>query len=177
MAEDNKKRRGRRAYLDDFQKTASGDYVYVGKSFAWRSQRKPALIRLWRCSAVSSAAALAAGCIPNVGMERGCAWVLLPYVGALIAAFSALWAVGRLSNGGDPVREYVYKATVKQLPVRTILTEIFSGVAILGEVVSFFLPSFTGKIPWGCLFIGLEGLTFAAAEVARRTTVRLEWGA
>ena len=50
MAEEQKKRRGRRAYLDDFQKTASGEYVYNGKMHYYQSEhmgRKKAIFVLW----------------------------------------------------------------------------------------------------------------------------------
>ena len=50
MAEEQKKRRSRRAYLDDFQKTASGEYVYNGKLHYYQSEhmgRKKAIFVLW----------------------------------------------------------------------------------------------------------------------------------
>ncbi|MCC8066630.1 MAG: hypothetical protein LIO94_05950 [Clostridiales bacterium] len=84
------KRKGRRAYLDEYEKDASGRYVYMGKTFAWKSPRKASLTKLWLLSLAAFAAQIGAGCVPDVGMN-GRAWVLLPYVAALAASVSLVW--------------------------------------------------------------------------------------
>lgn len=172
MAE--KKRKGRRAYLEDFKPNAAGEYIYYGTHYAWCGGRKRPLRRLWLLSAAGFCASLVNGCIPGTGMD-GRPYVVLPYVAALIGSFSQLWAVGRLSGGGDPLREYVYDATVKKLPLRAILTAVCAGVAILGELAGMIFTPFSGKIPFAILFMALETVALAAAFLLRRTILRLEW--
>jgi len=172
MAE--KKRKGRRAYLEDFKPNAAGEYIYYGAHYAWGGGRKRTLARLWLLSAASFCVSLANGCIPGTGMD-GRPYVVLPYVAALIGAFSQLWAVGRLSSGGDPLREYVYEATVKKLPLRAVLTAVCAGVAILGELAGVVLTQFSGGILFAILFMALETVVLAASFLLRRTILRLEW--
>lgn len=176
MAEEKngKKRKGRRAYLNDFKVNVAGEYVYTGKHYRWDSDRKRALCWMWGLGLVGIAAGVLAGCIPGTGME-GAAWALLPYVISLLASFSCVYAVGRLSFGGESVREYVYEATVKQLPVRCMVTAIAAGVAITGETVNLFLPSFAGKNAFAVILIALEGVILAASVLLRVAVVRLKW--
>ena len=89
MAEE-KKRRGRRAYLEDFQKTATGEYVYTGKLHYYETQgleRRQALLRLWLLTGAIAAAVVVSGCVPAAGMSNTF-YVLLPYAGALLSAAS-----------------------------------------------------------------------------------------
>lgn len=172
MAE--KKRRGRRAYLDDFQKNAAGEYIYTGKTYAWGSDRKRSLLRLWLFAGAALCAAVAGGCIPGTGMD-GRAYVVLPYVLALIGAFSLCWGVGRLTDGGEPLRGYVYDATVKKLPVRAVLTAVLAGIAFLGELANVIFSQFFGRLFFAFLFMAFEVVILAAALLLRRTILRLEW--
>ena len=92
MAEE-KKRRGRRAYLEDFQKTATGEYVYTGKLHYYETQgleRRQALLRLWLLTGAIAAAVVVSGCVPAAGMSNTF-YVLLPYAGALLSAASVVW--------------------------------------------------------------------------------------
>ena len=88
MAErENKKRRGRRAYLEDFHKTATGEYVYEGEIHHFRPGRltwKQAMLRLWLCTGVMIAGVVAAGVVPAAG-PRNTVYVVLPYALSLVA--------------------------------------------------------------------------------------------
>ena len=100
-----KKRRGRRAHLDDFQKTATGDYIYTGQLHPFKPgafTRRQALLRLWLAAAGLAAVLVAAGCIPVAGM-RNTFYVILPYAASLLAAASVVWLMCRLTAGGDPL--------------------------------------------------------------------------
>lgn len=170
-----KKRRSyRKAHLEYFHRNVAGEYVYEGPVRHWSSPRGKNLRRLWLGGVLSLAAALAGGCVPWCGMEQY-PWSLLPYVAALVLSFAQIWKLWRLTDGGDPVREYVWTATVKQLPVISILTAIFAGVAAVAELVNLFLPEFPGRIYAGILYILLELLVFVASMVLRRLILRLEW--
>ena len=86
MAEEKKKRWNRRAYLDDFQKTASGEYVYNGKLHYYQSEymgRKKAIFVLWLLTILMCAGILAGGFLPAAGMGHS-PYVLIPYTAALL---------------------------------------------------------------------------------------------
>ena len=169
-----KKEKGRRAYLNDFVATPNGDYVYTGKVYRWESDRKSVLLRLWGLSGGMVICAVAAGCIPGTGME-GAVWALLPYVVALIAAFTCLYAVGRLSMAGSEVRAYVYRGSVEALPRRCVVAAIAAGVALLGELVNLVLLKAAGSIFNALLLLVLEGLILAGAILLRRCIMDTEW--
>lgn len=170
-------RRKRRAYLDHFTKTASGEYVYAGGYYAFQDagkSRKRALAELWICWGCATAAILAGGCIPAPGVGS-CAYVLIPYVAAVIAAFSMLWAVGQLTAGGDPLREYVYRDSVEKLPRRSLATAVCALLALAGEGVYLALHSGQAGAAWGAGFLALMAVSAGAALWCRSAILRLKW--
>lgn len=172
--ETKKRRSYRKSHLEHFHRNVAGEYFYDGPTRGWGSPRGKNLRLLWLCALVALVAAVAGGCIPGCGMEQQF-WTLVPYVVALMLSIAQVWKLYRLTDGGDPVREYVWTATVKQLPVISVLTAAFAGVAAVTELVSLFLPGFSGRIYAGILYILLELLVFAASMAQRRLILRLEW--
>lgn len=171
---EKKRRSYRKAHLEHFHRNVAGEYVYDGPTRSWGSPRGKNLRLLWLCALVALAAAVAGGCIPDCGMEQY-PWSLLPYGAALLLSFVQLWKLWRLTDGGDPVREYVWMATVKPLPVLSLLTAICAGVAAAAELVNLFLPDFSGKIFAGIFYMLLEVLVFVTSVVIRQRILRLEW--
>lgn len=169
-----KKSGGRRAYLSDFKPNVAGEYIYTGKKVGWKAPRKQTLVKMWVLGIAGILASVIAGCIPDTGME-GTVWTVLPYVFGLVAAASEIWAICRLSMAGEQIREYVFQATAKQLPARSFLTALFSGVAILGEAVNVFVLSFDGKMWAGLLLMFLETVVFISAILLHRLIQKLEW--
>lgn len=157
-----KRRRGRWAYLEDFQQNVAGEYIYAGAHYAYadaagRSRRR-LLAGLWLSAVLAAAAIVAQGCIPAVGM-RGCAYVVLPYAGALLSCCSLLWAIGRLSVNKEPLRAYIYKSTAAALPLRAILTACFTGATLLGDCVFLAINGMPEPAPsLGFLGLGLLAL-------------------
>ncbi|MCD7820517.1 MAG: hypothetical protein LUH07_15940 [Lachnospiraceae bacterium] len=171
----DKKQGGRFSYLNDYEKDAAGKYVYTGIEYQWKSPRKPALIKIWFFALAAFAAQLAAGFLPGVGMNDH-AWLLLPYAAVLIAAGSLVWGSYELTDGGDPIREHAYKKSVEALPLRGLLTAIFSGASLLGELVNFLWHSqFTGTIPGALLYLLLEAVGIACGILLRKTVSGLSW--
>ena len=172
-----KKRRGRRAYLEDFQKTASGEYVYTGKMHHFQEEtltRKQALTRLWALAAVMAAGAVAAGCLPAAGTFNT-AYVILPYAGSLLSAGSVVWLMCRLTAGGNPLPDYVHAATVRQFALRGTLTLAFSAATVAGELIHLALNG-AGERLWATVgFLACELLTAAGAVLWRIATKKLHW--
>ena len=170
-----KKRRGRRAHLNDFYRDVAGNYVYTGTCYVCRAaeQERTALLRrLWLLTAVLAAAVLAGGCISAPGMDR-CFYVLLPYAAEVGLTGSVVWAMTRWQAREYPMREYVYHDSVEKLPGRALVTAVFAAVALAGEVLYLFRSG--GSLVFGLLFLLLMGGSAAAIFWARRTISRLNW--
>lgn len=172
-----KKRRGRRAYLDDFQKTATGEYVYNGKLHYYGTEQKPrkkALVLLWVLTVVMAVMIVAGGCTPAAGMSS-CPYVVLPYAGSLLAVGSIVWLMCRLSAGGDPLRDYVWQATVKQFAPRGWLAVIFGGCTLAGDVV-YLICSGVGSLLAGTILFLVEMTIYLVAALAWKIAAsRLIW--
>lgn len=111
MAEE-KKRRGRRAHLNDFYRDVSGSYIYTGTCYvctAAPQERTALLRRLWLLAAVMAVSVVTGGCIPAPGMG-GSFYLLLPYVAEVGLTGSVVWAMTRWQAREYPMRAYVYKA-------------------------------------------------------------------
>ena len=177
MAEENKKtRKKRRAYLDDFYMDAAGKYVYRGKlyRYAGGTDRKAALVRLWLLAGGALAALVINGLVPNPALS-GCFYVVVPYVTGLIAGCSVVWALGRITCAGDPLRAYVYEETVQQLPVRCMIGVISSGIAAAGQLIYLLVNGLQQQTMLMLLFIVLEIVATVALYALKRFISVLEW--
>ncbi|MDO5416930.1 MAG: hypothetical protein Q4F29_07015 [Lachnospiraceae bacterium] len=174
---EEKKRRGRRDYLNSFQKDSSGNFVYEGEYYVFdgtKPELRRALAKLWALCLVLLAALLAAGCVDGPGTGN-CFYVLLPYAVSLIAGIRTCWALGRLTAGGNPMREYVYQASVEKIPGCAVFTAVCAGAAAAGELVYLFRNGAGGKLPGGCAFLFLEGIAFILALMVRRGSYGIKW--
>lgn len=172
-----KKRQGRRAHLNDFYRDVSGSYVYTGACYvcaAGERQRAALLRRLWLLTAVMAAAVVAGGCIAAPGMSR-CFYVLLPYAAEVGCTGSVVWAMTRWQAREYPMREYVYKATVKALPGRCAAEAAAAGAGAAAEVVYLLLSGAGGRGAMAALYLLLKAAALAAALLARRTVLRSAW--
>ncbi len=148
----------RRAYLENFHKEQDGKSVYQGEQYTYQGSGgsgglRRELFRLWGWCAALLASLAAAGCITAPGMEN-CFYVLLPYAAGLMAGVSVCWALCRLTNGGDPLKAYVYEATVGALPLRSLLTALCAAACMVGEIVFAMRHGIGEKTAgfWGFLF-------------------------
>lgn len=141
-------RKKRHSRLEYFQRNAAGEYIYTGKHLTYVStekSRKRLLLELWGLGTAGMICLLLCGFLP-LRSFRGCFYVLVPYMIALIAAFSCLWTIGELTGGGDPLRQYVHDATVLKLPGRAMVSAVAALACILGEIVSCALNGADGEI-------------------------------
>ena len=167
----------RRAYLDDFRRTADGEYIYIGATYVCREsgkERRRCLALLSAVTAVMLAAAVTGGCI-HVPGTLDCAYVLLPYMLSLLASCSLAWALVRILWGRGSLRAYVYNATIKQIPLRTLLAAGGAGASILGELIYVLLHGTQGLASGMALFLLFHGLILAGALAWRTLAGRLHW--
>lgn len=178
MADEQKrKRKGRRAYLNDFQSTVNGEYIYAGRVYTFDGTKKD-----WRrfigtlagLGALLAAAAITAGSIPAPG-TMDCFYVLLPYIASLFSAGSLLWGLCRMAAGGEKLREYIYHKTVPQFTPRAMATAICAGCALLGEAIFVFRNGTGGLAPGMVLFLLCEAVLLAGALLWRRAVERQSW--
>lgn len=115
MADKKKKQAGHRAYLNDFHRDLTGAYIYDGSHFHFAGDGwKQAILRLWALGIVLVVLVLAGG-FSGETMAH-CVFQILPYLMEVGAVGSVVWALVRLTSGGETLRAYVYKATVQSLP-------------------------------------------------------------
>lgn len=165
----------KKSALEQFQKNAAGDYVYTGKHYGFVSgekSRKRALVELWVLSGAMGACSLGAGMFPAPGTVNTF-YVLIPMAAAMISAMAALWALGQLSAGGDPLKEYVYEASVVKLPGRLMAVTVFSVLMMACELLYLILNGGWGRAVIGVLV--LEAAAAVLAQVTKRTFSCLEW--
>ena len=175
MPKDEKK--GRRAYLNDFKKDASGKYSYTGKVYHFQENGKSRKrvygeTVLW--CVVLAGATLVNGCIPAPGMTS-CFYLLLPYMIQFLFAVSVCYVTGRMIAGGDPIREYQYEGSVLKLPFRTGGTMVFAGILLAAEVVYLLTVGTEGAFGTAVCFLILEALTMAASWMLRREIKSQKW--
>lgn len=166
--------RKRRAYLEYFHKNAAGEYVYAGDLYEFQGDariRRRALIRLWTCLGAAAALTVLGACIPVPGLT-GTWYILIPYVASVIALFAALWSLGEITAGGEPLREYIYEKARKRLRFRMILAAACAVLALVGELV-FSLPR--GITASGGLFLGWEAVSAGTAGLGTFQLSRLHW--
>ncbi len=172
-----KKRKGRRAYLNDFQKDEKGQYVYQGTLYEWKGEKGTLhreLMVLWGLCIAMLASLLAAGCVDAPGAMNA-AYVVLPFAVSLIFGISAGWGLWRLSLGGSPLRSYIYEQSAGRLPGRLAGTMLGAGLAAAGEIVFLFRNGLRGKLTESLLFMALEGLALAMAAVFRMRVKKMAW--
>ena len=175
MAE--KKYKGRKAYLNDFQKDENGEYAYQGNLYAWQGENsllRKKLIHLWGIGILTVILLAAAAWIDAPG-ATGTFYVVIPVCAALVFGVSMLWGLGRLTSGGKVLRAYVYEATVGQLPIRAVLTMVSAGAAVLGELLFLTTNGIGEKTGKALIFLVMESAVFLLCWIFRQEILKMVW--
>lgn len=178
MAEKKRKRWNRYSKASQFAPGAGGELVYTGRYFTFRETEvsyRESMRRRIALTAGSAVAALACGFMPVPALSN--TWyVLLPFMLTVLAVASQVWAVCRMAYWGDPLREYVYDTTVKQLPVRTMLAMVLSMCTLCGQIYYLVLHGLQeGRSFCNFAFLGLLIVIFVCSAVWRRMEIRWKW--
>ena len=177
--EEHKKSIGRKrwSYVEDFTRTASGEYIYIGPTYCFQGEADVLKrgIRRWGILAVGMVICTAFGGFILAPGTANCAYILIPYALAFLSACSVLWGFVRLAAGKDPLRSYVYEATVKQFPLRTVLTVLGAAAALIGEVVYVILNGTEGRTVGMILFLISEAAALLLALLWRPFGREMKW--
>ncbi len=160
MEEQKKKKRWRRrSYLSDFKKDATGQYAYAGNVYKFdgdENERRKFTLTLGALCVMSIVTASAQEFLPGTQMSN-MFYVLIPWLLQFLGSVSVVWAYARLAWGGAKLREYVYNASVKKLPTRSLLTAVLSFATAASEII----------------YICINGLGERAAPTALRPVLSL----
>ena len=165
---DEKKRRGHRAYLDDYKALANGEIVYTGRVYAYSGSAPwgRELSALWLRGGPPCVCAAICGVLPASGMT-GTFYVILPWLLSFVGAGSVIWALCRMTHHGERLKEHVFKATVEALPVRAAFTAICSAAAMAGQTVKLVLDRGSGTRLADACFVLLMALAAAFSAALR----------
>lgn len=169
-------RKKKHSKLEYFQRNAAGEYIYTGAHMAYVSEgksRKRLLTELWALGIGGGLCLLAGGFLP-IESFRGCFYVLVPYIAALVAAVSCLWTISELTGGGEPMRQYVHDATVLKLPGRAMIAAVAAGLCVLGQIIYCILHG-GGTIGALIAFFLLEGVGAEAMVLLFRCIRSAKW--
>ena len=139
------KRKGRRAYLNDFTTNLRGDYVYQGSHFHYVGETpwEKRFRKLWGLTLAMAVSLVGGGFLPAAGMN-GVLYVVAPYLASVIAGTGVVWAMVKLRREGK-LRSYVYEASVLKLPTRGKVTAVF---AILAAAAAWRLAKESAAPAW-----------------------------
>ena len=177
MAE-KKKRKGRRAYLNDFYADVNGKYIYTGDVYRYVDDRPfdKAYLRVGLLCGVVFLSVFAVACFPIPSMlGYGKLYVMLPFIFEAIGVLLMLWAAIRLRANGPDLRAYVWEATARKLPWWLEMTAFFAGASAVCNVIYLAINGFEGKVFLGLLAVALHITAVVSALLSIRALRSMTW--
>lgn len=131
------KKRDKRDYLRNFEKSPDGSYVYTGMTWhADPALRHRMLIRLWALQTVMLASVILPGIVTTAGLLNTF-YVIIPYVFWFLSDIVLAYTLGSITLGGNPLRDYIYQRSVTQYALRTVFP--LAGAALTALALLVFL--------------------------------------
>ena len=162
-------------YLNDYQKTAAGDYVYTGRVYTVGGNAKRYRRTLAALSFGAAAVVIASGCINAAGLSNTF-YVILPYIGEVTGAFVLCYNTVRLLAAGEQVKAYVRDALEKYLPPAAWILIVSAAVSLVASPV-FLILNGTEEKPLQCaLYLVLKVAALTLGILTRRQIKALRWG-
>ena len=171
------KKKGRKAYLNDFKLQDSGKYAYEGKMCECTlggAEFHSTMVRLWILFGVMAGVNLLAGFLPHTGIN-GNYFVVIPYAIELGCIVALGFALVRLQKGGRKLREYIYRASAEKLPVRSSACMVTGVIAAAGMLWVFISGRFEGTVLFGILFLLSQAVEAGAAGLFLKTCGAMPW--
>jgi len=176
MADHEREKKKKRAYLDDFEKDLNGNYQYRGAHYRYAGEHPHTrvLALLWLFCGGGAALTVGAGALPGATAHAP-VYLLLPYMAALVLALYAVVLLVRLTRGGARVRAYIHEQTAQKLPSLCRATAVLCAAASAGQGVAVFAAD--AQMLWGMqgVFILFELLSCAAFAAAALFLKRMPW--
>ena len=172
MAENKKK--GRRAYLNDFKMSLSGEYIYNGAHYMPEGDYKKTRMQITLAGVLLVALNLLCGCIPAEPMLNAF-YVIIPFAVSLIVSVRLLWAATRLWTNRLPLREYVLNQTYEKLLPCATIGLIFSSATVVAFVVFTVIKGIDTLSFWTYLFIACNILTILTNVFVKLCTKNIVW--
>ncbi len=174
---DNSKKKGRKSYLSDIQPNLAGEYVYTGDHWSYVPEGKTyrrAMTEIVILSLLSLAALVAAGFVRAGGMGN-CFYVIIPYMAEAISVFTLELAVYKILVKGKKLRDYVYTASVPKLPVRALLSAVFSAIGAACIIVFIIINGIDGSLGEIITLFTAKLIAIAAPLFLRKLMSTLRW--
>ena len=161
------------SYLNDYKKTAGGEYVYTGSVYTL-SDGKRYRRGLAALGFTAAALVVGSGCVNAAGLSNTF-YVILPYIGEVSAAFVLCYNTGRLLAAGPQVKAYVRTALEKYLPPAALALMIFPALSLIGSAVFLILNGTEGKPLLCALYLAAKAAILPLAILTRRHIRAMEW--
>ena len=168
--------RKRRKYINDYKINDEGKYQYYGTCYRWMEpdNRKRVLHGFWAAQLLALAGTIVCGLIPAPGVNY-VPVLLIPYMAGIVLSIMSVFALYNLSDEPDPVRDHVFNATVRRLPVLEMLNIITGLLCTAGEIYYLIAYGPEEDIAFGILFMVLEALiAFLSLRIFRGVRA-LQW--
>ena len=179
MAQNSKKapKKGRKAYLNDFQPNLAGEYTYngahyhyVGEGMSYGSVRRNTVFG----AAAMLVGLLAPGFVRAGGMGN-CFYVLIPYMAEAISVFVTMFAVFKMLTGGERIREYIFEKSVKRIPAGCVCCAVFAAIGFVCSMVFSAINGIGGSTVEAAVLIVGKCLGVTAPLALRKHILGLSW--
>lgn len=162
------------SYLNDYKKTAGGEYVYTGSVYVLAGDGKRFCRLLAALSFSAAAAVVGSGCVNAAGLSNTF-YVILPYVGEVAAAFALCWNAVRLLAAGKQVKAYVRTALEKYLPPAALAMTVFPAISLICSGLFMILNGTEGKPVQCAVYLAAKAAIFVLGFFTRRHVKTLAW--
>ncbi len=163
------------SYLNDYKKTADGEYVYTGAVYTLAGDSKRYRAVLSALCFGAAAVVVGSGCINAAGLSNTF-YVILPYIGEVTGAFALCYNAVRLLAAGEQVKAHVRTALEKYLPPSVWILIVSAAVSLVASPVFLILNGTEGK-PFLCaLYLILKATALTLGILTRRHIRAMEWG-
>lgn len=171
---EEKKKKGRKAYLNDFKMSLSGEYIYTGAHYMPEGDYKKTRLQATVAAVLLVSLNLLCGCIPAEPMLNAF-YVIIPFVASLATSAVLLWAVTRLWLNRLPLREYTLHQTFERLSPAATVGMVFSAVTAVAFLVFSLINGIQSLNGWSWVFFGCNILTILANVFVRVCTKNINW--
>ena len=162
------------SYLNDYQKTAGGDYVYTGRVYAVGGDGKRYRLTLAALCFGAAAVVIGSGCVNAAGLNNTF-YVILPYIGEVTGAFALCYNAVRLLAAGQKVKAHVRTALEKYLPPSVWILIVSAAVSLVASPVFMILQGTEGKPLLCALYLVLKAIALVLGIFVRQHIKAITW--